>query len=57
MLDEEVNQRKEDHETEVQERKTHELEMTTVVDEDREVGNDQLSSLREDMVRETEMLR
>ena len=41
----------------MQERKTHELEMTTVVDEDREVGNDQLSSLREDMVRETEMLR
>ena len=57
MLDEEVNQRKEDHAAEVQERKTHELEMTTVVDEDREVGNDQLSSLREDMVRETEMLR
>jgi hypothetical protein len=57
MLDEEVNQRKEDHAEEVQERKTHELEMTTVVDEDREVGNDQLSSLREDMVRETEMLR
>ena len=57
MLDEEVNQRKEDHVAEVQERKTHELELSTVMDEDREVGNDQLSSLREDMVRETEMLR
>ena len=57
MLDEEVNQRKGDHAEEVQERKTHELEITTAADEDREVGNDQLSSLREDMVRETEMLR
>ena len=57
MLDEEVNQQKEDHAAEVQERKIHELEITTVMDEDREVGNDQLSSLREDMVRETEMLR
>ena len=57
MLDEEVNQRKEDHAEEVQERKTNELEIKTVTDEDREVGNDQLSSLREDMVRETEMLR
>ena len=57
MLDEEVDQRKEDHAAQVQERRTHELEITTVMDEDREVGNDQLSSLREDMVRETEILR
>ena len=57
MLDEEVNQRKEDHVAEEQERKTNELELSTVMDEDREVANDQLSSLREDMVRQTEMLR
>jgi hypothetical protein len=39
VLDEEVSQRKEDHATNVQERKTHELEITTVIDEGQEVGN------------------
>ena len=64
LLDEEMNQRKEDLETftvtietEVQERIFHDRKLTTVVNEDRDVNMAQLTSLRDDMIRENEMLR
>jgi len=64
MLDEEMNQRQEDLErfsvtieTEVQERIFHDRKITTVVNDDREMNLAQLTSLRDDMIRENEMLR
>ena len=64
LLDEEITQRKEDLETftvtietEVQERIFHDRKLTTVVNEDRDVNLAQLTSLRDDMIRENEMLR
>ena len=64
MLDEEMNQRQEDLErfsvrieTEVQERIFHDRKITTVVNNDREMNLAQLTSLRDDMIRENEMLR
>ena len=44
-------------ETEVQERIFHDRKLTTVVNDDREMSNAQLYNLRDDMVRENEMLR
>ena len=64
LLDEEIRKRKEDHETlivtietEVQERIFHDRKLTVIVNTDREKNNDQLFNLRDDMVRENEMLR
>ena len=64
LLDEEITQRKEDLETftvtietEVQERIFHDRKLTTVVNEDRDINMAQLTSLRDDMIRENEMLR
>ena len=64
MLEKEVNQRKGDHdtfaatiETEVQERIFHDGKNTTVAIENREMNNASLESLRDDMVRENEILR
>ena len=44
-------------ETEVQERIFHDRKIRTVVNDDREMSNSHLSNLRDDMVRENEMLR
>ena len=44
-------------ETEVQERIFHDRKLTVIVNTDREKNNDQLFNLRDDMVRENEMLR
>ena len=59
-----MNQRQEDLErfsvrieTEVQERIFHDRKITTVVNNDREMNLAQLTSLRDDMIRENEMLR
>ena len=64
LLEKEANQRKGDHEgiivtieTEVQERIFHDRKITTVVNDDREMSNVRLDGLRDDMVRESEMLR
>ena len=64
LLEEEITLRKEDLETftvtietEVQERIFHDRKLTTVVNEDRDVNMAQLTSLRDDMIRENEMLR
>ena len=64
LLEEEANQRKGDHEgiivtieTEVQERIFHDGKNTTVAIENREMNNASLESLRDDMVRENEILR
>ena len=63
-LEEEVNQRKEDHksfthtiETERQERIFHDQKITTIVEQDRALSNAMLSNLRDDMMRENEMMR
>ena len=64
LLEEEVTQRKGDLEgiivtieTEVEERIFHDRKITTVVNDDREMSNVRLDGLRDDMVRENEMLR
>jgi len=64
LLEEEVNQRKGDYETftvtietEVEERIFHDRKITTVVNNDRDINNTNLFNLRDDMDRETEMLR
>ena len=64
LLEEERKERKVDHEgiivtieTEVAERIIHDREITTVVNDDREMNNVRLYGLRDDMVRENAMLR
>ena len=64
LLEEEVTQRKGDLEgiivtieTEVEERIFHDRKITTVVNDDREMSNVRLDGLRDDMVRENQMLR
>ena len=64
LLEEEVTQRKGGLEgiivtieTEVEERIFHDRKITTVVNDDREMSNVRLDGLRDDMVRENEMLR
>ena len=64
LIEDEVNQRKGDYETftvtietEVQERIFHDRKINGVVNDDRETNNTRLEGLRDDMVRENEMLR
>ena len=64
LLEEEVNQRKGDYETftvtietEGEGRIFHDRKITTVVNNDRDINNTNLFNLRDDMDRETEMLR